>query len=96
MACLTSLRGLPAALERLRAGCQLAETVAAGFDPLHLAEAFGISEQTAIRYAVNARQLTRPADREAVPGPGSSRSPRFARWQGGAMTRASRRAAPSS
>jgi hypothetical protein len=25
-----------------------------GFDPLHLAEAFGISEHTAIRYAANA------------------------------------------
>ena len=32
--------------------------MATGFDPLHLAEVFGISEHTAIRYAVNARQLT--------------------------------------
>ena len=34
--------------------------MATGFDPLHLAEVFGISEDTAIRYAVNARQLTAP------------------------------------
>jgi len=54
---LTSLRGLPATLERLRIDCQLAEAMATGFDPLHLAEVFGISEQTATRYAVNARQL---------------------------------------
>jgi hypothetical protein len=54
-ACLTSLR---ATLERLRIDCQLAEALATGFDPLHLAEVFGISEHTAIRYAVNARQLT--------------------------------------
>ncbi len=33
--------------------------MATGFDPLHLAEVFGISNDTAIRYAVNARQLTR-------------------------------------
>ena len=41
---LTSLRGLPATLERLRIDCQLAEAMATGFDPLHLAEVFGISE----------------------------------------------------
>jgi hypothetical protein len=55
---LTSLRGLPATLERLRIDCQLTEAMAAGFDPLHLAKVFGISEHTAIRYAVNARQLS--------------------------------------
>jgi hypothetical protein len=55
---LTSLRGLPATLDRLRIDCQLAEAIATGFDPLNLAEVFGISEHTAIRYAVNARQLT--------------------------------------
>jgi len=54
---LTSLRGLPATLERLRIDCQLAEAMATGFDPLHLAAVFGISEQTAIRYAINARHL---------------------------------------
>jgi hypothetical protein len=41
---LTSLRGLPATLERLRIDCQLTEAMATGFDPLHLAEVFGISE----------------------------------------------------
>ena len=40
---LTSLRGLPATLEQLRIDCQLAEAMATGFDPLHLAEVFGIS-----------------------------------------------------
>ncbi|HEY7146974.1 MAG TPA: hypothetical protein VH637_22235 [Streptosporangiaceae bacterium] len=64
-ACLTSLRGLPATLERLRIGCQLTEALAAGFDPLHLAEVFGISEHTAIRYAVSARQLTGRAHQQA-------------------------------
>jgi hypothetical protein len=54
---LISLRGLPATLERLRIDCQLAEAMATGFDPLHLAGVFGISEHTAIRYAVNARHL---------------------------------------
>ena len=34
---LISLRGLPATLERLRIDCQLAEAMATGFDPLHLA-----------------------------------------------------------
>ena len=62
---LTSLRGLPATLERLRIDCQLAEAMATGFDPLHLAEVFGISEHTAIRYAVNARQLTGWAHQQA-------------------------------
>jgi hypothetical protein len=55
---LTSLRGLTATLERLRIDCQLAEALATGFDPLHLAGVFGISEHTAIRYAVNASHLT--------------------------------------
>lgn len=59
---LASLQGLPATLERLRIDCQLAEAMATGFDPLHLAEVFGISADTAIRYAVNARQLTGAAD----------------------------------
>ena len=69
---LTSLRGLPATLERLRIDCQLTEAIATGFDPLHLAEIFGISEQAAIRYAVNARQLLGPAHHAAAP---SSRQP---------------------
>ena len=62
---LTSLRGLPATLERLRIDCQLTEAIATGFDPLHLAEVFGISEQTAIRYAINARQLAEPVHQAA-------------------------------
>ena len=52
-----NLRGLPATLERLRIDCQLTEAMATGFDPLHLAQVFGISEQAAIRYAVNAQHL---------------------------------------
>ena len=63
---LISLRGLPATLERLRIDCQLTEAMATGFDPLHLAEVFGISEHTAIRYAMNARQLTGTALHTAV------------------------------
>lgn len=62
---LISLRGLPATVERLRIDCQLAEAMVTGFDPLHLAEIFGISEHTAIRYAVNARQLTGGAHQQA-------------------------------
>jgi hypothetical protein len=62
---LISLRGLPATLERLRIDCQLAEAMATGFDPLHLAKVFGISEHTAIRYAINARQLTGWAHQQA-------------------------------
>ncbi len=64
---LTSLRGLPATLDRLRIDCQLAEAIATGFGPLHLAEVFGISEHTAIRYAVNARQLTGWAAHQQAP-----------------------------
>ena len=64
---LISLRGLPATLDRLRIDCQLPEAMATGFDPLHLAEVFGISEYTAIRYAVNARQLTGWAAHQQAP-----------------------------
>ena len=64
---LISLRGLPATLDRLRIDCQLAEAIATGFDPLHLAELFGISEHTAIRYAINARQLTGWAAHQQAP-----------------------------
>lgn len=55
-----NLRGLPATLERLRVDRQLTEAMATGFDPLHLVQVFGISEQAAIRYAVNAQQLGAP------------------------------------
>ena len=63
-----NLRGLPATLERLRIDCQLTEAMATGFDPLHLAQVFGISDHTAIRYAVNARRLTGPAPQAATLG----------------------------
>jgi hypothetical protein len=52
-----NLRGLPANLERLRIDRQLDEALASGADPLHLSAVFGMAEQTAIRYATNARQL---------------------------------------
>jgi hypothetical protein len=58
---LTSLRGLPATLDRLRIDRQLEEALTCGADPLHLAVVFGIDDSTAIRYAASARQiLTRP------------------------------------
>ncbi|WP_052230253.1 hypothetical protein [Streptomyces sp. CT34] len=52
-----SLRGLPATLERLRIDRLLEEALTNGPDPLHLAEVFGLSSPTAIRYADSARQL---------------------------------------
>lgn len=64
-----NLRGLPATLERLRIDCQLTEAMATGFDPLHLAQVFGISEQAAIRYAVNAQHLLGSAHQAAAPAP---------------------------
>jgi integrase len=72
-----NLLGLPATLERLRIDCQLTEAMATGFDPLHLAEVFGISEHTAIRCAVNARQLLGPAHQAVTPS--SPATPRKAR-----------------
>jgi hypothetical protein len=51
------LRGLPATLDRLRIDRQLEEAIACGADPLHVAAVFDIDTSTAIRYAVNARQL---------------------------------------
>jgi integrase len=51
------LRGLPATLDRLRIDRQLDEAIATGADPLHLTLVFGISDDSAIRYAVNARKL---------------------------------------
>ncbi|WP_018220095.1 site-specific integrase [Salinispora pacifica] len=52
-----NMRGLAATIERLRIDRQLEEALAAGGDPLHLAAVFGVSEDTAIRYATNARIL---------------------------------------
>ncbi|MFI1917227.1 hypothetical protein [Nocardia sp. NPDC020380] len=59
-----NLRGLTATLERLRIDRQLDEALTSGGDPLHLAAVFGISDTTAIRWAINARQLI---DDTAVP-----------------------------
>ncbi|MFE2492405.1 hypothetical protein ACFXGR_56650 [Streptomyces mirabilis] len=52
-----ALRGQTATLERLRTDRQLEEALAHGPDPLHLAEVFGLSQATAIRYANSARAL---------------------------------------
>ena len=49
--------GLTATIEQMRTDRQLEEALSAGPDPLHLAAVFGISHQTAIRYAHAARQL---------------------------------------
>lgn len=65
-----NLRGLPASLERLRIDRQLEEALANSADPLHLAAVFGIDETTAIRYAINARQLL-DDDHDAVPSSSS-------------------------
>jgi hypothetical protein len=64
-----NLRSLPANLERLRIDRQLEEALACDGDPLPLTAVFGIAEQTAIRYATNARQLLED-DHTATP-PGS-------------------------
>lgn len=63
------LRGQPTSLERLRIDRQLEEALAQAGDPLALAAMFGISESTAITYAINARRLL-DADHDARP-PGS-------------------------
>jgi hypothetical protein len=52
-----AVRGLAAALERLRVDRQLDEALTQGPDPLHLAAVFGIDDKTAIRYATAARHL---------------------------------------
>lgn len=49
--------GLTATLERLHVDRQLDEALAHGPDPLHLSAVFGLSDQTAIRYAAAARQV---------------------------------------
>ncbi|MEU1202846.1 hypothetical protein ABZ446_42470 [Streptomyces sp. NPDC005813] len=55
------MRGQDAALERLRVDRQLEEALTHGFDPLHLAEVFGLDEKTAMRYADSARSLLEQA-----------------------------------
>jgi hypothetical protein len=49
------LRGQPATLERIDR--QLEEALAGSGDPLRLATVFGVSQTTAIRYALNALRL---------------------------------------
>jgi hypothetical protein len=49
--------GLTATIEQMRTDRQLEEALSSDPDPLHLAAVFGVSHQTAIRYAHAARQL---------------------------------------
>lgn len=56
------LRGLPATIERLRIDRQLEEAIVSGADPLLLAQMFGVSGTTAVRYAENARVLLESPD----------------------------------
>ncbi|MCK2243669.1 MULTISPECIES: hypothetical protein [unclassified Crossiella] len=51
------LRGQPATLERLRIDRQLEEALASGGDPLRVPSIFGVSQTTAIRYALTAQRL---------------------------------------
>lgn len=62
-----NLRGLPGTLERLRIDRQLEEAIVAGADPLHLAAVFGFSEDTAIRWATNARELLSEPHTDRLP-----------------------------
>ena len=66
-----NLRHLPATYERLRIDRQLEEALITGGDPLHLAVVFGISDTTAVRYAINAKALLAAPDHS-----GSAASPR--------------------
>lgn len=59
--------GLTATLERLHVDRQLDEALAHGPDPLHLSAVFGLSDQTAIRYAAAARHILQtPAEHHAI------------------------------
>lgn len=68
------LRGQPATLERLRIDRHLDEALASGGDPLQVAEVFGLSDTTAVRYATAARYLlhsgaeTPERDHDELPG----------------------------
>ncbi|MFD7618828.1 hypothetical protein, partial [Streptomyces sp. NPDC059802] len=64
-----------AALERLRMDRQLEEALAHGPDPLHLAEVFGLSEKTAIRYANSARALLEQAAEHSTSHSGKELGP---------------------
>ncbi|WP_282779374.1 hypothetical protein [Nocardia sp. CC201C] len=44
-------------LEQIRADRVLQEALSLGSDPLHLAQAFGLSDKTAVEYAMIARTL---------------------------------------
>jgi len=57
-----ALRGLPATLQRLRIDRQLEEAIAADGGPLQVAEVFGLSEDSAVRYGTNARLLLHESD----------------------------------
>jgi integrase len=71
-ALILDLRRLAGHLERLRIDRQLDEAIVTGGDPLHLAAVFGISEGTAIRYAVNARKLLQETQsRHPLDSPGT-------------------------
>lgn len=52
-----NMRGLAATIERLRIDRRLEEAIATGGAPLYIAAVFGVSEDTAIRFATNARIL---------------------------------------
>ncbi|NYI86688.1 hypothetical protein HNR02_000011 [Amycolatopsis endophytica] len=70
----TTLRGLPASLERLRIDRQLDEALVSGADPLHLSEVFDLDAKTAVRYTASARQLLEQPHEDASPS--SSRTDR--------------------
>lgn len=63
-------------LDRVRADRVLGEALATGADPLHLTAIFNLSETTAVKYAILARQLITPADHGAEPKDGHPRSQR--------------------
>lgn len=54
-------KGLTTSLDQLRQDRMLEEALTQGPDPLHLAEVFGISDGTAIRFARAARQVLQTA-----------------------------------
>jgi integrase len=62
-----NLRGLAGTIERLRIDRLLEEAIASAGDPLHLAEVFGISDTTAIRYATSAIKLLESAAERQAP-----------------------------
>lgn len=70
-----ALHGQTATLQRLRMDRQLEEALVHGPDALHLAEVFGLSDKTAIRYANSARALLeRPLESDPAASPRTHRS----------------------